>query len=198
MVSIHSRTQKIKERHSLAERTQKRGIEIPPCSRCQKQTLQCMVFSRSTRCGACVKRGLKCDVAGPREEDWARLDQERSRLAAEEEAAFTQEEAAFHRRMRIKSLSGVLEKKAGEMIRRGLQSVEELEDFGEKRTVQDLKALGEEMGSSLSEVNSNVLPACLMSKFDFRSLSPLPNSFWESLKITEGGCGLVSSDRDDC
>src|SRR5690554_6358416 len=122
-----SRHIKIKERHLLADRIERNGIGMPPCSNCLRSERSCIVAPGHRRCNECTRRNSKCDGCAPTPVEWEKLRKEEERLEAEEEAAAAQEQEAFARRMRLRKQQKALKTRGAEMLRRGLQSLDELE-----------------------------------------------------------------------
>jgi hypothetical protein len=60
------RSKKTRSRLDLYSRAS-RGIEMSPCSCCQKKGTKCFVTSSSLRYAECIKAGggVKCDVYSP-------------------------------------------------------------------------------------------------------------------------------------
>jgi hypothetical protein len=118
---------KVKERNNLADRIEKYGFTMPPCSSCIRSHRPCIVSTESTRCSFCVRLNLKgCDVKGPTADGWAKLKSEEARLEAEEEKAALQEHEAFTRRMRLRKQQKSLRERGSDMLQRGLNTLDEL------------------------------------------------------------------------
>jgi len=60
---------------------------MPPCSRCEKKQLKCIVSNDSKRCNECVCTNARCDAGGPSASEWEKLEREERRLQEEEEEA---------------------------------------------------------------------------------------------------------------
>ena len=83
------RSRKYKERLVLAEHINSHGTITMPCSSCQKHGRVCVILNeKSQRCGECVRRGAKCDVAGISPQSWEALHREEARLKFERDRAF--------------------------------------------------------------------------------------------------------------
>ena len=119
------RSKKYKERIDLARRIELSGIEMSPCSFCERNDHKCLVAENSNRCSECARRGRKCDVSGPSSSDWAAVEREEARLAAEREATLA-------KLLRLDKQQSFLRKRAGEMLRRGLKTLDELDEAEEK------------------------------------------------------------------
>src|SRR5713226_6432044 len=107
---------------------------MSPCSRCASRGLSCIVSSDSRRCSECTRSNVKCNVAGPSLADWAKLHREEERLTLEEEQTYAKEKAArqaadeaFAKIMRLRKQKKLLKEHGSEMLRHGLQTLDELE-----------------------------------------------------------------------
>lgn len=136
-----SRSLRYKER--LLQRIAETGITMPACSYCRRQHLVCVVSSDSDRCFGCVKAGgnTKCDVFGPSPGEWDALERTEKRLADDLKASrVAQDElmgrlfamqrellAMQARTTRLEKQREFFRQKAGEMLRRGLRSLDDLE-----------------------------------------------------------------------
>jgi len=81
----------------------------------------------SSKCGNCTRRGIKCDVRDVTERDFAKIDKEAARLDAAIKQFREEEEAARARWKRFERLREALKEKEIEMVRRGVDNIEELE-----------------------------------------------------------------------
>jgi hypothetical protein len=125
-----TRTKKYKERLELALLIEAHGFIMPSCSFCERLSRNCIVSSEdSTRCNECVRRGGKCDVAGPSARDMASLLREQERLDQEDEAT-------LNKLFRLRKQKKLLRDRASEMIRRGLQTLDELDAIEEKERLE--------------------------------------------------------------
>ncbi|KFY79343.1 hypothetical protein V499_01663, partial [Pseudogymnoascus sp. VKM F-103] len=106
---------KIKERQLLANRIERNGIPMPLCSNCIRSERSCVVAPRHRRCSECTRRNSKCDAYGPSTAKWEKLQQE-----------------AYARRMRLRKQQKALKLRSAEMLRRGLKSLDELEEAEER------------------------------------------------------------------
>ncbi|KFY60596.1 hypothetical protein V496_05290 [Pseudogymnoascus sp. VKM F-4515 (FW-2607)] len=113
---------------------------MPPCARCEKRGLDCIVSSRSTRCGECVRVNAPgCNTTGPSLADWEKLKREEDRLDREQELAelsiLQAHQAAIEslaRSQRLKKQRALLRERGSEMLRRGLATLDELEEAEER------------------------------------------------------------------
>jgi len=171
-----------KKRLELAQLISDRGIMDPVgCSRCQRLGLKCLRHERSSKCGNCVRSGLRCGDPGPSPRDMAKISAERNRLRAQKTVA--REAVRFAQQRVLEAMAKVetterleeyLEKRAGEMIRRGVESIEELEIL-EKQEERDRVATSSVAGVSDKgksvEVASGGSPWNPETWSDFPSLS---------------------------
>ena len=120
------RSKKYRERLELALLIEAHGVTMPQCSFCEKNERKCVVSTEnSSRCNECVRRGQKCDVSGPSLSDLSSLLREQERLDREEEETTT-------KLLRLQKHKKFLRKRAGEMLRRGLKTMDELDEAEEK------------------------------------------------------------------
>lgn len=141
----------------------------------------------SNRCGRCVKLGETCDVAGPSEKEWDRVESEQTRLRNEEDKAFEEETAAYKRahemyakRMRLRKQGELLKRREGDMLRRGLKNVEELEalDKSERQ--------GSITSPSTADFSSSAAAESLPSTESFPWSAFLADEFDETLLASSG------------
>jgi len=167
-------SRKSEERRRLSCPINAIGIMVLPCENCKKGGLECRKSDHSSRCGNCVRRGLSCgrESSGPSASDMDKIVRERDRLIAERNAA---EEAislasesmslAFAKRKRVERLQEFLEKRAGEMIRRGVENIESLEKLEEEERLEKERAdastvaTSEPTGASSSSTSCDWLPS---------------------------------------
>jgi hypothetical protein len=79
-----------------------------------------------------VQRGFKCDVEGIPVRDWEMLELEEKRLKEERQIALQTIAAASARLARLEKQQEFVRKRAGDMLRRGLKTLDELEAQEEK------------------------------------------------------------------
>lgn len=127
---------KIKERITLSNRILSNGIKMTPCANCKKKGRSCVVSKESKRCAECVRRGVRCDVLGPSTDDWDSLQREEERLEREVAAAIQQAQEAFARQLRLMKQQKLLKSRASEMLRRGLKTLDQLDEVEEKERLQ--------------------------------------------------------------
>lgn len=115
-------------------------------------------------------------MAAPSLAEWERLRVEEARLEAAEELAARQEQEAFARRMRLRRMQKLLKTRGGEMLRRGLATMEELEAVEEKERKE-----GEEKAAAAATQAEPVMDPCANTGHDlFAAVSP---SFWAELGV---------------
>lgn len=124
------RTKKYKDRLVLANLIEDRGNTMPKCSYCESQNRKCIVSSESSpKCSECVRRGGKCDVEGPSQQDMQSVLDELRRLAGEREATLS-------KLLRLDRQQKFFQDRASEMIRRGLRTMDELDEAEERERVE--------------------------------------------------------------
>jgi hypothetical protein len=121
-------SRKRKEREDLARRIDISGIDMIPCSECDKHTRHCVVGEGSKKCSSCTSLGIKCDAETVLPTGWRSLEREEERLDAE--LLRTQQVIAENsaRAARIMKQRGQLKSRAREMLRRGLRTLDELDE----------------------------------------------------------------------
>jgi hypothetical protein len=194
------RSKKLRERLDLARRIELCGIEMSPCSYCEKQERKCLVAEGSSRCSECARRGQRCDVEGIPASSWVALEREEERLDAEEEkAAATMAESAA-RLARLRKQKKFLHKRAAEMLRRGLKTLDELDELDkaeekERKEKEEAERFAEQTAApSASDMSGDLLadPA-RYSGVTFGADFAASPSFWDSLGFVNG---TASKDPD--
>jgi len=144
---------------------------MPQCSRCARRDFLCKVGKESSQCAECVRSSAKCDCRGPSDVEWQSLEQqedmleEKMRLTAVRADKLHQELREQYARMeRLRKQKKSLKERSSEMLRRGIQSLNELD------------ALDNQNGSELNERMVVASPTGDL----FRELSP---GFWESVSL---------------
>ncbi|KIM93539.1 hypothetical protein OIDMADRAFT_173149 [Oidiodendron maius Zn] len=118
---------------NLALRIGSLGAEMSPCSSCQNfGRTRVGINEESKKCGERVRRRQDCDVMGLSPGEWAQLQREQDRLKFERDAALTAAMEGLARVQRLEKQQELLKKRGAEMIRRGLQTVDELEEIEER------------------------------------------------------------------
>lgn len=129
-MSLASR--KRKEREDLSLRIERSGIDMIPCSECDKHDRRCVVAKDSKKCSSCVSLGIKCDAETILPLDWRSVEREEDRLEAE--ILRTQQVLAENsaKAARLFKQRTQLRSRAREMLRRGLKTLDELDAVEEK------------------------------------------------------------------
>jgi hypothetical protein len=139
-----------RQRVELSKLVNSIGVLMSPCDRCKRSGLECRRSDLSSKCGNCIRRGYSCDDFGPSPAEIRKVTVENERLKKEmleaelaEEIAYEAQQAAQEaqrlaraRRKRLEKLQAFLEKRAGEMIRRGLENIEDLEKLEEQEKLE--------------------------------------------------------------
>jgi hypothetical protein len=128
---------KIKERLNLARKIETLGIEMTPCSKCQRQNRKCVMDSaQSSRCAECIRTKSSCDGMSdaweknvPRQSDWVALENQKRSLEE-------QEEEAMAKILRLRKQRRFLMDREKEMSRRGLKFLDELDAAEEKERAE--------------------------------------------------------------
>ena len=116
----------IQQRSALSARIAKCGIEMLPCSFCERNDKKCIASGEgSTRCSECARSGKKCDVEGIPVDDWESLEREEQRIEYEREATLA-------KLLRLDKQQRFLKRRGREMLKRGLKSLDELDAVEEK------------------------------------------------------------------
>ena len=163
---------------------------MPQCSRCASKGFLCKVAPESSRYAECVRSTSKCDCRGPTEAALLKLESEEKKLedaireTDSQTEALHQEVEQLHSRLReqygrasrLRRQQKVLKERGSEMLRRGIQSLDELDGV-----------------APAGPVSPEVVPS--PSGELFRELSP---GFWEALPdlsgfALSGGTAAVSS-----
>lgn len=153
-----------KERCALASRIKLQGVEMFPCTNCQGSLKKCYVSmgSKSARCNECVKSGLKCDVRNLPVSDWAAIEREESRVAAELAETTAKLHEMLARQSRLMKQQEFVRTRAKEMLQRGLDNLDELDaaEEEEQRSSEFSVSTGE------AGVSSSALPALSPGSWD--------------------------------
>jgi hypothetical protein len=170
------RSKKALERKALAKRIESLGVEMSPCSNCERHARKCVVSSHdSSRCSECVWHGIKCDVEGIPVRDWETLEREEERIRSARQAAVELMAVTSARLARLEKQQEFLRRRGRDMLRRGFRTLDELEAVEEKER-QDEKA-------------KQVEPTTTSSVEEFPELDiygGLSPSFWQGLDVVGG------------
>lgn len=173
---------KTKQRLALAERIQQEGSEMLPCSRCDKRGLQCLVSPASRTCGECKRSNVKCDSSGHSVGEWEKLRREEERIARETRTAREAVIEIQSRLLRLEKQQSLLKKRGGEMLRRGLATLDELEAVEEQEKREAEEASVREQNAQPPDDLFTTTGLDLGADDLFGNVSP---SFWAEL----GGSG---------
>jgi len=183
------RTRKIKENQdNLLSRILRDGIVMPSCTRCRKDPRRvCVVATDSDRCAECVRAGgnVLCDVWGPTKSEWRALERTEKELARAWEEAQRDQQRLFEqlasqqaKLLRINKQREMFRARAGEMLRRGLRSLDEL-DAAEKEEEEQRRS---QHVPSFSNVADEHPRSDLLPDSDGPDFSD--PSFWDSLDLS--------------
>ena len=186
------RSKKTTSRYILYNRVKRLGIEMPACSRCEKRSTKCIVAVDSSRCSECIRAGgsVKCDVHGPSEQEWALLESEEKKLS---EAWRTTQGHLIElqsRLFRLDQQREMLRKRAAEMLRRGLRSLDEFDGIGKEVCLEVETNASERSTCILSpSVNSFHQPSEFCDQLGANMVSILPedsslDTFWTGMGLT--------------
>ena len=145
-ISQGERSRKYQERVDLGNYIEDHGIEMSPCSFCARNDKPCLMIPDSNRCSECARRGQKCDNDALPVSSWDAFHREKARLDEEEEkttqalAKISQEMTEKAARLaRLRKQRNFLHKRAGEMLRRGLKTMDELDEAEEKERQDEIQ-----------------------------------------------------------
>ncbi|APA10970.1 hypothetical protein sscle_07g057400 [Sclerotinia sclerotiorum 1980 UF-70] len=149
---------------------------LPVRSKKYKERVELTLIIESE--GECARRGQRCDISGPSSRDMTSIIQEQERLDREREETLS-------KLLRLDKQQRFLRGRASEMIRRGLKTMDELDDAEEKERL-DKERIGKEQSNSglsmLAEASSNVLdnsdPSSFLSPSDPFSFQNSSGPFW--------------------
>ena len=191
------RSRKYKERLELALLIEIQGDIMPSCTYCETNSRICVVLKEnSSRCSECVRRGAKCDVSGPSAADLRSLIREQERLDEEEEKAASLMAVTAARLARLRKQRKFLQARGSELIRRGLKTMDELEEAEEKERLEKEKIEMERVEKETANVDAAPTPSG-SSSFGFfdPSLPLLSEAELEALLAgvgTSGGMPVTS------
>ena len=156
------------------------GFEVMPCSSCFRRKEQCVMSEGSARCQNCILHKRQCDGSGIPIDSFQNIVREQDRLKREE--ALTEERLlrsqremneAIARLQRLRKLQEFLRHRGKEMVRRGLQSLEELERLEEEeRRAENARPAGSAEASVDPEV---------VSDFDWSGMDVSGDLDWDAI-----------------
>lgn len=174
---------------------------MSPCTYCEKAGKTCVVASaESLRCSECVRSKKKCDVEGIPVGDWNAVEREEFRLDTAEmlaedtlRKAQSQMNEALNRLSRLRKQKQFLRKRAADMLRRGLKTMDELDEVEEREKLEreavelasQRQAISADLGS-IPETSNHPGPSEYPSGQAFEAgsaFSPFP---WESFDLAGG------------
>jgi hypothetical protein len=167
---------KRKESEALASRIERTGFEMFPCSNCERGNKKCLVSDKenSGRCSECVLRGAKCDVEGIPVGEWRSLEREEERLRFEKDKALRLMSETTARILRLEKQQEFLKSKGRDMLRRGLKTLDELEEAEAKE-----KQMEEERAAAEAAANQSHAPAPEADPFAGLEVPLLPPEIWD-------------------
>lgn len=129
LVRSRSRHPKTLERDALLELILQHPVDMPACSYCESRGLSsCQVGEDGERCTECIRHNQsRCDVKGLSASQLRNIGAQHSKVDAELDAAEEELELAAVRVRRLRKQKKLWFEKMVRAIRRGIDSVEELE-----------------------------------------------------------------------
>ena len=144
-----------RQRIQLSLRIQKFGKMVRPYSRCQQSNSECKLLMGSSKCGNCTRRGLRCDIRDVEADDFVRIDREATRLENEIEKMEQIRRENDARLERFRRLRKALHERELEMVRRGVENIEELERIeDEERTARGSSEVSFDPVTALEQFSS--------------------------------------------
>ena len=173
------RSRKYKERVELALLIEACGITMPSCTYCEKHSRRCILSKEnSIRCSECIRRGQKCDISGPSAGDMMSIIREQERLDQEREATLS-------KLLRLDKQQRFLRNRASEMIRRGLKTMDELEEVEGRERLENERVEKEKEMASASVAGPSDDSFAFDSSLDPSILASMDSpSFWANSGIS--------------
>lgn len=110
-----------------------RGSEMPiNCLACDRRGVACMKSPDSTRCSECVRRKVTCRFEGPNAAEMVRAYRDSQKLREALRVAERAEEEMRARVLRLRQQNRILDARISEMIRRGCESLDEMDRADEE------------------------------------------------------------------
>jgi hypothetical protein len=168
---------------------------MTPCTSCNNHGRTCVVLNeQSKRCGECVRRGYNCDVVGPSDGDWRALEREEERLAFETRLTREAVATAMAKLKRLELQRDLLKKRGAEMLRRGLQTLDELDAVEEEERKAKEKKEAEESQQAEAhrafalQYNLGAAPEPIANGLadDWVASIPADDPFWATLGFDGG------------
>jgi hypothetical protein len=123
---------KYRERESLTACVTFLGLEMSPCLYCKKHKKDCIVAPDSSRYSEYIRLKRKYNVEGPSASDWRNIDSLKERLEQEAEETAQLIVTVAAKLARIQKQQRLLRTRAQDMLRRGLKSLDELDEVEAK------------------------------------------------------------------
>jgi hypothetical protein len=167
---------KRKERELLSNRIKQFGYVMPSdssCSACSKHGRACVVLPRdSGRCAECVWRGFSCDAVarGVTESDWSALEKEEQRIRSEKKETLA-------KLLRLERQEEFLRERGMKMLRRGLKTLDELDEAEAREKVETERVDTEEATTESEPVPLDSDLTAAIESFD-----PL-DPFWSNFQF---------------
>lgn len=178
-------TRKRTERLKLAREIESSGVEMNPCSHCQKQNRKCVLDNeKSSRCAECVRSKKACDGKAssweanvPSMGDWESIARQKAKLE-------DQEEEAMAKILRLRKQRKFLLRREAEMTKRGLKFLDELDaaEENEKKNAEE-KAVAAQIVQSEGDLLATDNRGLAIADDLFTAVSP---SFWMELGVPDG------------
>jgi len=133
---------------------------MAPCQYCERNQRKCIKAEESSaRCNECVRRGSRCDTAGPSLSDWESLDRQQERLDQEEEEAMA-------KILRLRKQKALLRKRGKEMLRRGLKTLDEFDELEREKQEASAPSSSVESDPTVSFVPTSDVLSLSTSEWD--------------------------------
>src|SRR5438477_2337576 len=131
------RSKKTQARHVLADQILRLGVVMHPCSRCSSSGGSCLVAQGSLKCSSCTRSGVGCDVLEmPSGAQFDRIGREKRRLQAELDSEREALLKSLAKTARLEKQKASLERREADLLRRGVETVEELERLEESERLE--------------------------------------------------------------
>ncbi|PQE30339.1 hypothetical protein CJF32_00008237 [Rutstroemia sp. NJR-2017a WRK4] len=174
----------------LGNKIERNGVEMAPCSRCERVKRRCVVLpstdgdSASKRCAECARQGRSsCDYVErnrmPSVSDWTSLDRQLAKLDEEEERAIAVSQEAMAKILRLRKEKAFLKARERKMIEAGLGSLDELDAAEEKERLEKEQAEQAPPEANPSEVDPSI--------FELPPMSDSELSAWLAAEGSSGG-----------
>jgi hypothetical protein len=194
------------ERFLLGNKIERNGIEMAPCTRCERVKRRCVAIpstddeTASKRCAECARQGRSsCDYVErnrmPSVSDWASLDRQLARLDEEEEKAIAVSQEAMAKILRLRKEKAFLKAREKKMIEAGLGSLDELDALEERERLEREQAEQAEQAPQLSTSRVDVPSSLVLPS---RSDSEVAFAAWMEGADSFGGTSLDQMGSSSC